>query len=447
MTAATYEERKQRLSTSVQNSPQGTVRLGKDTSNLFRDREQAKSAQVLNVRDFNHVLAVDPAARHIDVEGMTPYVDLVAESLIHGVMPAVVPQLKSITIGGATTGCGIEASSFRYGLVHETVQEMEILLADGTVVHCTPNNEHRDLFFGFPNSYGTLGYALKLRILAVPVKPYVKLTHIRYSDPDRYFADLAQWCDKPVDFVDGVIFGHDEMVLTLGTFSDTAPYTSDYTYENIYYQSLQRRDEDYLTIADYIWRWDTDWFWCSKNLHVQHPLVRMLVGRERLNSISYTKVMRWNSRWGITRRLNQLLGYRTESVIQDVELPIEHCRQFFDFYHDTIRFLPIWVCPTRAFRPDRRFDLYGLAPGKLYVNFGFWDVIKGRERHPEGYYNRLVERKVMELGGMKSLYSDSYFTPEEFWGMYNKPVYDGLKQKYDRQGRLKDLYAKCVRRE
>lgn len=446
MTAITYDERKQRLSEFLRTNQQGEVRLGKDTSNLFRDRK-ASGASPLNVRDFNHVLRVDTAAGTIEVEGMTPYMTLVEETLKHGVMPAVVPQLKSITIGGASTGCGIESSSFHYGLVHETVVELEVLLADGRVVHCTPENEHSDLFFGFPNSYGTLGYALKLKALAVPVKPYVKLTHIRYTDPDTYFQDLQQWCDKPVDFVDGVIFGRDEMYLTLGEFADTVPYTSDYSYENIYYRSIQQRKEDYLTISDYIWRWDTDWFWCSKNLFVQNPFVRSLLGREHLNSITYTKMMRWNSKWGVTRRLNSLMGYRTESVIQDVELPIEHCRTFFDFYHDTIKFLPVWVCPTRAFRTDRQYELYRLTPGKLYVNFGFWDVIKGRERLPDGYYNRQVEREVIKLGGMKSLYSDSYFTTDQFWQIYNKPAYDRLKQKYDPQGRLKDLYAKCVRRE
>jgi hypothetical protein len=27
-----------------------------------------------------------------------------------------------------------------------------------------------------------------------------------------------------------------------------------------------------------LWRWDTDWFWCSKNLFAQNPLVRRLTG-------------------------------------------------------------------------------------------------------------------------------------------------------------------------
>lgn len=448
MTAAVaaYEEKRQRLVDAMRAPGAAGVRLAKETSNLFRDRNWS-AVKPLDVRDFNNVLNVDVGKGVIEVEGMTPYATLVSECLKHGVLPSVVPQLKSITIGGAAAGCGIESSSFKYGLVHETVGEIEVLLADGSTVVCTPENEHKDLFFGFPNSYGTLGYALRLKVLAVPVKPYVKLTHIRYSDPRAYFQALGHWRGQAVDFIDGVIFGKDEMYLSLGEFVDEAPYTGDYKYENIYYQSIRRRETDYLTTEDYIWRWDTDWFWCSKNLFVQNAFVRALVGKERLNSVTYTKVMHWNSKWKLTHYLNKLLGYRTESVIQDVEIPLAGCADFLEFYHDTIRFTPVWVCPTHPYRKDAHFDLYRMDPGTLYVNFGFWDVIKDRRRLPPGFYNRQIERRVAALGGMKSLYSDSYYAPEEFWDIYNKTAYDTLKRKYDPQDRLRDLYRKSVLKE
>lgn len=441
-----HEARKQRLREFLKRHPNGGLRLEKNTSNLFRDRRGVPGRR-LDVRDFNNVLRVDPTAGVIEVEGMTPYATLVEESLKHGVLPAVVPQLKSITIGGAVSGCGIESSSFRYGLVHETVEELEVLLGDGSVVSCTPTNEHRDLFFGFPNSYGTLGYALRLRIRVIPAKRFVQLTHVRHTDAAAYFRDLERWCGSDVDFVDGVVFGRDEMYLTLGRFVDDAPYVSDYTYRQIYYRSIRQRETDYLTAADYIWRWDTDWFWCSKSVGAQNPLIRRIYGRSRLNSVTYTKIMRWNSRWKLAHVLNRVSGVHTESVIQDVEIPIERCVEFLDFYHRTIRFLPVWICPTRAYRANVEFDLYKLDPRKLYVNFGFWDVIRGRERLPDGYYNHQVEQKVMELGGMKSLYSDSYFTQDEFWRIYNGPGYERLKRKYDPSGQLKDLYAKCVLKE
>jgi len=73
-------------------------------------------------------------------------------------------------------------------------------------------------------------------------------------------------------------------------------------------------------------------------------------------------------------------------------------------------------------------------------------VVTTREQRPAGYCNRLIERKVRELGGIKSLYSDSYFAEDEFWQIYNRPAYAALKERYDPAGVLGDLYAKTVLR-
>ena len=103
-------------------------------------------------------------------------------------MPLVVPELKTITLGGAITGLGIESSSFRNGMPHESVIEMDILTGDGRVVTARREGEYPDLFFGFPNSYGTLGYALRARIELEPVQPYVHLRHVpiqRFRRPRR----------------------------------------------------------------------------------------------------------------------------------------------------------------------------------------------------------------------------------------------------------------------
>ena len=80
------------------------------------------------------------------------------------------------------------------------------------------------------------------------------------------------------------------------------------------------------------------------------------------------------------------------------------------------------------------------------MNFGFWDVIRDPVERPRGFYNRKIERMTRELGGIKSLYSDSYYEPEEFWRIYNREAYEALKRKYDPERRQPDLYEKCVLR-
>jgi FAD/FMN-containing dehydrogenase len=421
----------------------GQVGLGKETSNLFRDRAQAPRRR-LDVREFQEVLRVDPAAGTVEAEGMASYETLVGACLAQGVMPAVVPQLKTITLGGAVAGVGIEASSHRYGLVHESVLELEVLTGDGRIVACTPHNEHADLFYGFPNSYGTLGYALRVVARTAPVKRFVRLEHRAFRRGEDCFAALREVMRADeADFVDGTVFAPNRMYLTLGRFVDEAPYASDYTYLDIYYRSIGARSEDYLSAHDFIWRWDTDWFWCSKNLMAQNPLARRLYGPKRLNSRTYTRIMRWNSRVGLTRWLDRLQGLHPESVIQDVDVPISRAAEFLDFFAREIGIWPAWLCPIMPQADAGRFALYPMRR-EPYVNFGFWDVIRSRKGYMPGHFNRLIEQKVSELGGIKSLYSDSYFPREEFVRIYGGEAYRELKRRYDPSGAFPELYDKCV---
>lgn len=411
------------------------IGLRKSTSNLFRHRAGA-GKHFLDVRAFDRVLAIDPHRMTADVEGMITYEAFVSETLKYGLLPSVVPQLKTITVGGAVSGLGIESSSFKYGLVHETIEKMEIIAGDGRVVTCSCR-ENPDLFFGFPNSYGTLGYALRLTVRLIPAKPYVHLTHTRFSDPETYFAHVAERASSSVDYLDGTIFSPGEMYLTEGEFADQADLVSDYTGMEIYYQSIQRKPEDWLTAKDYIWRWDTDWFWCSKHFYMQRPGVRRLF-RWTLNSRTYQRFMR------LSHKLRPDKG-GTESVIQDVDIPIDKAAQFFDFLLSEIRITPVWMCPFRTQNSSRPWDLSPLQSGQLYVNFGFWDVIPSM--HEKGHFNRKIERKTMELGGAKGLYSSSWYDETEFWSIYDEPRYTQLKQIYDPYGIFPDLYSKCVRRQ
>ncbi len=442
--SAAHAERCARLLASLREDG-GHVPLGlaKKTSNLFRDRGKAPKRR-LDLSEFHHVVEVNPTQGWVDVEGSTTYEELVDAILPHRVMPAVVPQLKTITVGGAAAGVGIEATSFRDGLVHDTMLELEVLLATGEIVVCTPDNEHRDLFYGFPNSYGTLGYALRLRLRTRPVEPFVQVDHVRHSVPGQFFDDLERrCCDSTADFLDGVVFDAETLVINAATFVDQAPRLSDYGFEKIYYRSLRDKEVDYLSVRDYLWRWDTDWFWCSRNVGAEHSWVRRLLGRSRLNSRTYTRVMRWNARWGVTRSWARLRGQHPESVIQDVDIPLPRAQDFLDFLMRIIGILPIWICPMRQ-PGSEAFPLYPIASQTLYINFGFWDVVQSSVANAPDHFNRLIEREVTRLGGIKSLYSHSSFTREEFASAYGMPHYEVLKARYDPQRCLPGLYEKCV---
>ena len=430
--------------------PGAPVRLAKKTSNLFRTRTRTTTPG-LDVAAFDGVIEVDATARTADVGGMTTYEHLVDATLPHGLMPLVVPQLKTITLGGAVTGLGIESSSFRNGLPHESVVEMDVMTGDGRVVTVAPDGEHAALFDGFPNSYGTLGYVLRIKIELEPVAPFVHLRHVPFPTITDAAAAIeavcaaGRWGDESVQFVDGVVFGRDECYVTLGSWAEEAPTVSDYTFTEIYYRSIQQRREDWLTVRDYLWRWDTDWFWCSRAFGVQRPWVRRLVGRDRLRSSTYWRIMALEERYHLKRAIDRRRGLPDrESVIQDVEVPISNLAAFVTDFQAAVPIEPIWLCPLRQRRRDRTWDLYPLDVDTLYVNVGFWSTVALGDGMEPDHHNRWVEDEVERLDGHKSLYSSACYDEERFWRLYNGAAYDKLKTAYDPDHRLLDLYAKCV---
>jgi FAD/FMN-containing dehydrogenase len=428
-----------------------SVRLAKPTSNLFRTRAKA-DARGLDMSGLTGVIAVDAEARTADVAGMCTYEDLVAATLQHGLAPLVVPQLKTITLGGAVTGLGIESTSFRNGLPHESVLELDILTGAGEVLTASPG-EHSDLFRAFPNSYGTLGYAVRLRIELEPVQLFVALTHLRFHSLVELVAAMDRMIETGVldgdrvDYIDGVVFSADESYLCVGVQTAASGPVSDYTGQRIYYRSIQHDEgakHDRLTIHDYLWRWDTDWFWCSEAFGAQHPVIRRFWPRRYRRSSWYWKLMRYERRFDIGDRIERLKGRPPrERVIQDIEVPIERCAEFLDWFLGNVPIEPIWLCPLRL-RDDDGWPLYPIRPHQTYVNVGFWSTVPAGAS--EGETNRRIERTVTELDGHKSLYSDAYYSPEEFDELYGGETYRAVKQRYDPDSRLLDLYAKAVQR-
>jgi FAD/FMN-containing dehydrogenase len=429
------------------------IRLAKPTSNLFRARTK-RDARGLDTSGLTGVLAVDPETRTADVAGMCTYEDLVAATLPYGLSPLVVPQLKTITLGGAVSGLGIESASFRNGLPHESVLEMDILTGAGELLTAS-RDQHCDLFRAFPNSYGTLGYSTRLRIELEPAAPFVALRHIRFHSLTEMVAAAERIIDTgghggiPVDYLDGVVFSRDESYLCVGRRTTTPGPVSDYTGKNIYYRSVQHAGvddtkDDRLTMHDYFWRWDTDWFWCSRAFGVQNPRLRRWWPRRYRRSSVYSKLVAMDRRFGVADRIETRNGRPArERVVQDIEVPIGRSREFLEWFLDNVPITPIWLCPLRL-RDHEGWSLYPIPADHTYVNIGFWSSVPAGDG--VGLTNRAIEAKVSELDGHKSLYSDSFYTRDEFDQLYGGEAYKTVKKSYDPDSRLLDLYAKAVQR-
>ena len=455
-----HREAVRRLQASYDAIPPGSpVRLAKRTSNLFRPRE-AIAAPGLDVSGLDGVVQVDPVARTADVQGMCTYEALVDATLPHGLIPLVVPQLRTITLGGAVTGLGIESTSFRNGLPHESVLEMDVFTGAGDVVTATPDNEHADLFATFPNSYGSLGYATRLRIELEPVRSHVALRHVQFRDTPALQDAIAEvtesreWEGIAVDAIDGTAFEPGEYYLTLAkwTVAEPGSQTSDYVGKQIYWRSVQQRESDLLRTYDYLWRWDTDWFWCSRAFGAQHPVVRRIWPRRLRRSDTYHRMVGLERRFGIMDRLDDRAKRpRRERVVQDIEVPVERLGEFLDWFDAEVGMRPVWLCPLRlrgvSADPEERrpWPSYPLMPERTYVNVGFWGAVHVGDDAPNSPLNRAIEEKVSELEGHKSLYSEAFYDPATFDRLYDGANLAAVKKRYDPEERLTSLYDKAVR--
>ena len=428
--------------------PGAPVRLAKRTSNLFRDRSRTSTG--LDVSGLTGVIEIDPDARVAEVQGMCTYEHLVDATLAHGLIPLVVPQLRTITLGGAVTGLGIESTSFRNGLPHESVVEMDILTGSGAIVTVSPGD---DLFDAFPNSYGSLGYATRLRIELEQVPGHAVLRHVCFSDLGllaKVAAEIVEtgaWHGERVDGLDGVMFDPQEAYLTLARWVEAdEKSTSDYTGQHVYYQSLQQRECDRLTMYDYLWRWDTDWFWCSRAFGAQHPVVRRLWPRRLRRSDVYWKLVAADRRLGLSDRLDRRAGRPlAERVVQDVEVPVDRLPEFLTWFDEEIGMRPVWLCPLKL-RGGKRWPTYPLETEVIYVNVGFWGAVAVGPEAPDAPRNRAIEAKVHALGGHKSLYAEAFYDRETFDQLYDGANLARVKAAHDPDNRLTGLYEKVVGR-
>jgi FAD/FMN-containing dehydrogenase len=270
--------------------------------------------------------------------------------------------------------------------------------------------------------------------------------------------ETRAWEWEPVDGLDGVVFTPEEGYLTLARWAptrpaDAPPVASDYTGAQIYYRSLQQRDTDLLTTYDYLWRWDTDWFWCSQAFGAQHPVVRRIWPRRWRRSDVYHRLVGLDQKLGIAARLDRRAGRpQAERVVQDVEVPVDRLEEFLAWFDEEIGMRPVWLCPlklrasTAESKGERPWPTYPLERGLTYVNVGFWGAVAVGDDAPDAPRNRAIEDKVHQLGGHKSLYSEAFYDKDTFDRLYDGAHLAAVKRRHDPDGRLTSLYDKAVRR-
>lgn len=211
----------------------------------------------IDISDLNNILQIDSVKQICIAESGVTFVDLVKETLKYGLVPIIVPESKTITIGGAVAGGSLESMSYKYSSFHDTCLEYEVITAKGDVLTCTPENENSLIFQMMLSTFGTLGIISKLTFKLIPAKPFVKVEFEKFNNIEDYKAAIWRHFEKQdVDYMDGIIHSPTQYVLIVANFTNKAPYLHSYDWVRVYFQTTLKQKEDYLKTSDYFFRYD-----------------------------------------------------------------------------------------------------------------------------------------------------------------------------------------------
>ncbi|MBF0297074.1 MAG: FAD-binding oxidoreductase, partial [Oligoflexia bacterium] len=372
-------------------------------------------------------------------ESGVSFIDLVKETIKYGLIPMTVPELKTITIGGAVSGCSIESMSYKYGGFHDSCLEYEIITGDARILNVSADsNLNEEIFHMIHGSYGTLGILSKLKFKLIEGKPYVKMKYESYDNLKNFWESLKKFYSGEnghYDFVDAIIHSKNKFVICFGTMVDKAPYLSSYDKTEIYYKSTKNKTEDYLNIVDYFFRYDTECHWLTRSVPLmENKIFRKLFAKYFLGSTNLIKN---------AKRFRYFLDLKKrQDIVVDVFIPAYNFEDFYKWYEQKFNYFPLWIVPYKMptlypwIAPEHR---QRIGNEELFIDCAIYGF---KNNDSQIDYVSLLEDKVFELNGVKTLISKNTYSENRFWQIYDKSHYQHIKDKTDPNGLFENVYKK-----
>ena len=411
-------------------------------------RHASKGNKLVNTSSLSHVLEVDPESRTAKVEPNVPMDRLVEETLKYGLIPPVVMEFPGITVGGGYAGTSGESSSYKHGFFNRTLNSVEMVLANGNIVTCS-EKEKSDLFYGAAGACGTLGVTTMVELQLIEAKKFVETTYHPVSSMGEAIEKINDaTADAELDYVDGILYSKSQGAIVTGRLTDSPG-------DNIPVQRFSDPKDPWfylhvkdvianrtgpmteaIPLAEYLFRYDRGGFWVGASAFEYFNVPFNNFTRWWLDDFLHTRMM---------YTALHASGQSKKYVVQDLALPYSTADQFVNYTDKVFGIYPLWLCPLRQSQQPTMHPhlVQTTASGEeqeLMLNIGLWGYGPSR---PDDFLkaNKDLERKLRELGGMKWLYAQTYYTEDEFWEMYDRKWYDSLRVKYDATS-LPSVYEK-----
>ncbi|KAI1264643.1 FAD-binding domain-containing protein [Xylariaceae sp. FL1019] len=417
-----------------------SFRIFHGSTNTTRPQHRERT---IDISALSNILDIDEKAQTILVEPNVPMDKLVAATLKNGLIPPVVMEFPGITVGGGFAGTAGESSSFKHGYFSDTIKGVEMILGNGSVVKAS-RLENPDLFKGAAGALGTLGIVTLLKLRLIPAKKFVRVSyHHTSSIAETIDAVKREAGNADNDFVDGVLFSRSQGLVMVGRMTDDEPSTEkpltfSRPWDPWYYLHLQEKvssssqshEDEYIPLGEYLFRWDRGGFWVGRHAFSWGMIPFNRFTRWLLNDFMHTRML--------YRALRGSQQYY-ELIIQDLALPYSTAESFMEYAARELEIWPVWLCPLREMMGPS-FHPYSKLDREPMLNFGLWG--KG-PRDPRAYLrqNRRIEEVLQRFGGRKVLYSQTFYTEDQFWELYDREWYDDLRQRYH-AGSMPSIYEK-----
>lgn len=340
---------------------------------------------------------------------------LVKESLAYGLLPLVVPEFKTITVGGAVAGGALESSSFRYGQFCDTCIAYEVVCQDGNPMKVSPGC-NSDLFYALSGSYGAVGRILRATVQLQESRRGVHVRYLRFSalsDAIRYIGEEVE-----ADYVDGVGLSADCWIVMVGYLCDPpegvpvgrfAHAWSEWYIDHI----ASGVEEEWIPIEEYLFRYDRGAFWMGRYMAQPfHQLPQVFWEwfwskpelAERLSPMPgeipvwFRRTFGWLMSSGLLySHLHHLKG--DFFFIQDAYLPIHSVQAVIEWGDRRLGIYPVWLCPVKA-TPTPQVFSPSCQEGPLLLDVGLYGAPRGDVVELTAEFEELVA----DLGGRKMRY-------------------------------------------
>ncbi len=151
---------------------------------------QAPNGYVIDLRSLNKIYTIEGIEldrASVWVEAGVTWKELLDETLKNGLMPPVLTDYLSLSVGGTLSVGGIGARSFQYGTQTDNVLELEVVTGQGEVKICSPK-ENQDLFNSCRAGLGQFGVLAKARIPLIKAPTSLRWYNALYSDLGQFLA-------------------------------------------------------------------------------------------------------------------------------------------------------------------------------------------------------------------------------------------------------------------